>query len=78
MNQGEEKPYMDRLNNHCFKCGSPVVETLTESVKPFLRMNIVRYSCGAVFMGAGEVNSTSQRFFHSGCGDRNIRSAIQP
>lgn len=69
---------MNRFNNHCFKCGSPVIETLTDCVKPILSMNIVRYACGAIFMGAGEVNNATQRFFHSGCGDRNIRNAIQP
>ncbi len=53
---------MKTIEEKCLDCGSPVLERRIISHAPFLRINVITYSCGARVR-----RDETGRLFHSGC-----------
>ena len=53
---------MKTIEEKCLDCGSPVIERQIISHPPFLRINVIKYSCGAKVR-----KDEAGRLFHSGC-----------
>ena len=53
---------MSRIEEQCLDCGSPVVDRRLISHAPFLKINVLTYSCGARLR-----RDETGRLFHSGC-----------
>lgn len=58
---------MKYVRKSCIDCGSEVVETLVDEIKPNFRMEVVKYACGAEFRGSFSSRSNMGKAEHSGC-----------
>ena len=58
---------MNRLGKRCIDCGSEVVGSVVDEIKPVFRMEIVNFACGAVMKSTYSANGNISRASHSGC-----------
>lgn len=65
---------MKKLRGNCLDCGSGVVDTIVDEVKPMYRMTQATFECGAVLKTIFTANGNMGRVFHSGC-TRDVRAA---
>ena len=63
----EKEKEMKKLGTCCIDCGSAVVESFVDEVKPRYRMEIVNFACGAVLKSDFTSNGNIGRTSHSGC-----------
>jgi hypothetical protein len=59
---------MKKLTKYCLNCGSEAVSTVTDSVPPVFRLEIVHYACGAVLKSMTGAHGRVGRLSHEGCG----------
>jgi hypothetical protein len=55
---------MQKTLQKCIDCGSEAIQTVIDEIKPIFRMEVVYFSCGAVFKSSygarGQIGNVSQ------------------
>lgn len=58
---------MKRLGRVCIECGSRVVSSIVDEVKPVFRMETIGFACGAELRTVYSANDNVGRVSQSGC-----------
>ena len=58
---------MKKFGKQCLDCGSEVIQTIIDEVKPLYRLETINFACGAVLKNTYTANGNIAKASHRGC-----------
>ena len=58
---------MKKFGKQCLDCGSEVIRTIVDEVKPLYKLETINFACGAVLKNTYTANGNIGKASHRGC-----------